>query len=106
VRGAGSETFFNYNSGGDLECRMKTKEACSKSSTTEISGYTYSGAGDETAIMRYNDPASTSFGYNNVKQLEGLTPPGKAEEKLKYLGSGQGKLTASGPPHSKTAHWA
>lgn len=92
----GTETFFNYNAGNELECRMKTAEACSKSSTTEISGYKYDGAGNETAITGYNDPASTSFAFNNLSQLEGLTPPGKAEEKLTYLGSGQGKLTGLG----------
>jgi RHS repeat-associated protein len=86
-----------YNAGNELECRMKgPAEACSKENTTEISGYTYNGAGDETAIKGYNDPASTGFAYNNLKQLESLTPPGKAEEKLKYLGSGQDKLTGIG----------
>ncbi len=88
--------FGNYNAGNELECRMNTFETCSKSSTTEISGYKYDGAGNETAITGYNDPASTSFAFNNLSQLEGLTPPGKADEKLKYLGSGQSKLTGLG----------
>ncbi len=91
-----NEIFRDYNAGNELECRMKTAEACSKSNTTEISGYKYDGAGNETAITGYNDPASTSFAFNNLSQLEGLTPPGKAEEKLTYLGSGQGKLTGLG----------
>jgi RHS repeat-associated protein len=62
----------------------------------EISGYTYNDAGEETAITGYNEPASTGFAYNNLKQLEGLTPPEKAEEKLKYLGSGQSTLVGLG----------
>jgi RHS repeat-associated protein len=89
-----------YNAGNQLECRMKAPaEECSKSSSTEISGYTHDGAGDETAITEYDEPkepATTSFGYNNLKQLESLTPPEKGEEKLKYLGSGQAKLTGLG----------
>ena len=91
-----NEIFMSYNAGNELECRMKTAEACSKLNATEISGYKYDGAGNQTAITGYNDPASTSFAFNNLSQLEGLTPPGKAEEKLKYLGSGQSKLTGLG----------
>jgi RHS repeat-associated protein len=87
-----------YNAGNELECRMKgpAEGECSNNEKTEISGYTYNGAGEETTIKGYNDPASTGFAYNNLKQLESLTPPGKAEEKLKYLGSGQVKLTGLG----------
>jgi RHS repeat-associated protein len=92
----GEETFFEYNAGNELECRMKTNEACSKSSSSEISGYAYDGAGNETAITGYNDPASTSFSYNNLNQLKSLTPPSSSEESVTDLGSGQSNLVALG----------
>jgi RHS repeat-associated protein len=69
---------------------------CSKEKATEISGYTYNGAGAETAIEGYSESASTGFDYNNINQLESLTPSGKGEEKLQYLGSGQAKLVGLG----------
>jgi len=75
---------------------MKTNEACSKSNTSEISGYAYDGAGNQTAITGYNDPASTSFSYNNLNQLKSLTPPSSAEQSLTDLGSGQSNLVALG----------
>ncbi len=71
----GTLSYFDYSSGNVLECRMKAHEACSKSSASEISGYSYDGAGNETAITGYNDPASTAFSYNNLNQLKSLTPP-------------------------------
>ena len=92
----GTKTYFRYNSGNELECRMKTNEACSKISTSEISGYSYDGAGNETAITGFNDSASTSFAYNNLSQLKSLTPPSSSEQALSYLGSGQNNLTAVG----------
>jgi RHS repeat-associated protein len=86
-----------YSTGNELECRVEVLvEACTKEKPTEIAGYSYNGAGDETAITGYLEAESTSFAYNNINQLEGLTPPGIAEEKLKYLGSGQSKLTGLG----------
>jgi RHS repeat-associated protein len=87
---------YNYNSGNELECRMKVEGACSKSSSSEISGYSYNGAGDLTAITGYNDPATTSLSYNNLSQLQGLTPPSSGEQAVAYLGSGQGNLTTFG----------
>jgi RHS repeat-associated protein len=93
---AGTETFYRYNPGNELECRMKTNEPCSKTSTSEISGYTYDGAGNETTITGYNDPASTTFAYNNLNQLKTLTPPSLTEEGATYLGSGQSELTGLG----------
>ena len=92
----GTETFYKYNAGGKFECRMKTNEPCSKSSTSELSEYFYNGAGSETSITGYNDPASTSFSYNNLDQLTGLTPPSSSEQSLGYLGSGQNLLRTIG----------
>jgi RHS repeat-associated protein len=92
----GENTYFDYNSGNELECRMKTNEACSKSSSSEISGYKYDGAGNETAITGYADPASTAFSYNNLSQLRALTPPSSSEQSATFLGSGQGNLTGLG----------
>jgi RHS repeat-associated protein len=91
-----SERFYDYNAGNELECRMKEKGACSKASASEISGYSYDGAGNETAITGYNDPASTSFSYNNLNQLKAVTPPSSGEQAVSYLGSGQSILTGFG----------
>ena len=92
----GTKTYFKYNAGNELECRMKTNEACSKSNASEISGYAYDGAGNQTAITGYNDPASTSLSYNNLNQLKSLTPPSSSEENVTDLGSGQSNLVALG----------
>jgi RHS repeat-associated protein len=91
-----NEVSLRYNSGSELECRMKKEIACSKSSSSEISGYTYDGAGNQTAITGYSDPASTAFSYNNLNQLKSLTPPGLSERTVNYLGSGQTTLTTLG----------
>ena len=93
---AGTTTYYRYNSGNELECRMKTNEACTKTGTSEISGYSYDGAGNETAITGYSDPATTGFSYNNLSQLKSLTPPSVAEQIVSYLGSGQNALTGLG----------
>ena len=92
----GTETFFDYNEGNELECSMKAKEACSKSSSSELSGYASDGAGNEIAINGYAEPENTSFSYNNLNQLKDLTPPSLSEEALAYLGSGQSNLTGLG----------
>ncbi len=91
-----SGPFYRYNTGNELECRMKTEGACSKSSSSEISGYSYDGAGNETTITGYNDPASTTFSYNNLNQLKAITPPSSSERAVTYLGSGQSILTGFG----------
>jgi RHS repeat-associated protein len=87
---------YHNNTGNELECRITSGETCTNNKETEYSGYKYDGAGNETKITEYAEAGNTSFAFNNLSQLEGLTPPGKAEEKLKYLGSGQGKLTGLG----------
>jgi RHS repeat-associated protein len=92
----GTLTYYKYNTGDELECRMKENKACSGSSSSEISGYSYDKAGNETAITGFNDPASTSFAYNNLGQLKSLTPPGSSEQAISYLGSGQDHLTGVG----------
>jgi RHS repeat-associated protein len=92
----GEKTYFDYNSGNELECRMKIEAPCSKLSSSEISEYKYDGAGNETAITGYADPASTAFSYNNLSQLKALTPPSSSEQAATFLGSGQGNLTGLG----------
>lgn len=92
----GTETFYDYNSGNQLECRMKAKEACSKSSTSELAGYSYDGIGNETAITGYNEAGNTSFSYNNLQQLKDITPPSSSEQALTYLTGGQGTLITVG----------
>ena len=72
------------------------KEACSKSHSSEISGYAYDGVGNEIAINGYAEPESTSFSYNNLNQLKDLTPPSLSEQALTYFGSGQSNLTGVG----------
>lgn len=92
----GTETFYDYNSGNELECTMKAKEACTKSSSSELAGYAYDGQGDETAITGYAETGSTSFSYNNAKQLKDLTPPSTGEQALGYLTNGQSDLIEVG----------
>jgi RHS repeat-associated protein len=92
----GGKTYYDYNSGNELECRMKEEKACSKSATSELAGYSYDGAGNETAITGYSETGNTSFTYNNLEQLKSLTPPGASEETATYLGSGQHNLTGLG----------
>lgn len=92
----GLKTFYVFNAGNELECRMKSEAACSKSSASEISGYSYDGAGNETAITGYSDPATTAFSYNNLEQLQGLTPPSASEKALSYVGTGQGLVSSVG----------
>jgi RHS repeat-associated protein len=92
----GPETFYDYNSGNELECRMKAKGACSKSSSSELAGYTYDGVGNETAITGYNETGNTSFSYNNLHQLKDITPPSSGEQALTYLTGGQSNLITVG----------
>jgi len=49
-----------------------------------------------TAITGYSDPATTSFGYNNLSPLQTLKPPSLGEESLTYLGTGESNLTTLG----------
>jgi RHS repeat-associated protein len=93
----GEKTYFDYSSGNALECRMKVEAPCSKSSSSEISEYTHDGAGNETAITGYADPANTTFSYNNLDQLKSLTPPSSSEQAAAFLGSGQSNMTGLGP---------
>ncbi len=95
------QTHLDYNTGNELECRMKTtgketESPCSESATSEIAGYSYDGAGDEKAITGYSESGSTSVGYNDAQQLEGLTSSGGGEEALTYLTSGQATLASIG----------
>jgi RHS repeat-associated protein len=92
----GTETFYDYNGGNELECRMKAKEVCSKSSSSELAGYSYDGVGNETAITGYSETGNTSFSYDNLQQLKDITPPSSSEQALTYLTGGQGNLITVG----------
>lgn len=92
----GTKSYFVNNEGNELLCRMKENKACSKSSSTEIAGYSFEGAGNETAITGYSESASTTFAYNNLNQLTTLTPPSLGEQSLTYLEAGQSALTGLG----------
>ncbi len=92
----GTESSYSNNTGNETTCRAIEKNECTKLPTTEISGYSFDGAGNETSITGYNDPASTNFLFNNDNQLEGLTPPSTAEQKLTYNNAGQNSLTGLG----------
>jgi RHS repeat-associated protein len=93
---------YLYNSKtNELKCRAKLEpgqevETCSETPAGEYAGYTYDGSGDETSIKEYFEPGNTTFSYNNLNQLETLTPPTGGEKTLKYLGAGQSKLTTLG----------
>jgi RHS repeat-associated protein len=99
----GTETFYRVNAGNQLECTMKTSAACSKSSTSEISGYEYNLGGSETAIKGYADPASTTFTYNNAERLATLTPPASEALTLEYLGFGATVLKKLGSTTLQTS---
>lgn len=92
----GTNTYYRYNAGNELECRMKTNEACSKSNSTELANYSYDGTGNETEIDGYNEPEDTPFTYNNLNQLKTITPPSLGEQAVTYIGSGQNNLTSLG----------
>jgi len=92
----GTTTYNVLNSGNQLLCRMTTTAACSGSTSTEISGYSYDPAGNQLAITGLSDPNSTIFAYNDGNQLNSLTPPGSGARAMSYLGAGQNDLTAIG----------
>jgi len=92
----GTTTYNVLNSGNQLLCRMTTTAACSGSSSTEISGYSYDQAGNQLGITGFGDPNSTGFEYNNANQLNNLTPPGSGVRAMSYLGAGQDNLRAIG----------
>ncbi len=92
----GSTTYYVLNSGNELECRQIVTGACSKNSSTELSAYTYDGAGEETAITPKADTSGTTFAYNAARELSSLTPSGSSALALSYGGTGQDDLTALG----------
>ena len=89
----GTTTYYDYNAGNQLQCRMTINAACSGSNSTEISGYFYDQAGNENEIDGFADPADTYLSYNNANQMTSLTPPGTSAQTLSYLGAGQNDLT-------------
>ena len=94
---AGSEaTYYGYNAADELECRQTVVLPCSKSSSTELSGYEYDKAGDETAITPKSDTSGTTFAYNAASELSTLTPSGESAYSLTYGGTGQDDLRTRG----------
>jgi RHS repeat-associated protein len=92
----GTKTYYVLNSGNELECRQTVTGACSKNSSTELSAYTYDGAGEETAITPKADTSGTTFAYNAASETSSLTPSGSGALALSYGGTGQDDLTALG----------
>ncbi len=92
----GTTTYYTLNAGNQLLCRQTVSGSCTANSASELSGYSYDGAGNETAINPFADSSKTLFGYNTANQLTGLTPPGASLQTLKYLGSGQDALVNIG----------
>jgi RHS repeat-associated protein len=94
---AGGKTiYYVLNSGNELECRQTVTGACSKNSSTELSAYTYDGAGEETAITPKSDTSGTTFAYNAARETGSITPSGSGASALSYGGTGQNDLTAVG----------
>ena len=92
----GTKTYYVVNSGNLLTCRQTVAPPCSNNSSTELSAYTYDGAGNETAITPKSDTSGTTFAYNAASELSSLTPAGSGALALSYGGTGQGDLTALG----------
>jgi RHS repeat-associated protein len=92
----GKTTYYVTNAANELECRQTVTGACSKNSSTELSGYTYDKAGDELEIVPEGDTSSTTFAYNAASETSSLTPFGGSALALSYGGTGQDDLTAIG----------
>jgi RHS repeat-associated protein len=92
----GSTTYYALNAGNELECRQTVAPPCSKSLVSELSAYSYDGAGGETAITPKGDTSGTSFSYNAADELSSLTPSGGSALALSYGGAGQDDLVTIG----------
>jgi RHS repeat-associated protein len=92
----GTKTYYDYNAGNQLECRLTIEHACTKENSTERSAYTYDGAGEQTAITPKGDTTGTTFAYNAASELSTLTPSGESAFSLSYGGTGQGDLITKG----------
>ncbi len=92
----GETTYFAYNSGNELECRQTVATPCSKNASTELSGYSFDAAGEDTAITPRLDASGSTFAYNAASQLSAITPAGSSEMALSYGGAGQDDLLRVG----------
>jgi RHS repeat-associated protein len=90
-------TYYVYNSGNELECRQTVAPPCSTKSSTELSAYTYDGAGNETAITPKSDTSGTTFEFNAANELSGLVPSGANLLSPSYGGTGQEDLVGIAP---------
>jgi RHS repeat-associated protein len=93
----GTTTNYATNNANELECRQTVTGACSKSISTELSGYTYDAAGDETAITPEADTSGTTFEFNAANELSGLVPSGANLLSPSYGGTGQDDLVSLAP---------
>jgi RHS repeat-associated protein len=89
-------TYYAYNAANELECRQSVATPCSGSASTELSHYSYDGAGEETAITPKSDTSGTSFAFNAASQLATLTPSSESAYSLSYGGTGQNDLRSRG----------
>jgi RHS repeat-associated protein len=64
--------------------------------SSENASYTYDDAGNEIEIAGHLEAGTTTFAFDNLQQLEALTPPEGSKESLSYLGAGATRLTKLG----------
>jgi RHS repeat-associated protein len=92
----GTTTYYSANSGNLLECRQTVAPPCSKNSATELSAYTFDGAGEQKEIVPKADTSGTTFAYNAAEQTSSLTPSGSGALALSYGGTVQDDLVSIG----------
>jgi RHS repeat-associated protein len=92
----GTTTYYHYKPGNELECHLTLSSTCTHSTSTELTGYEYDKAGEQTAIVAKGDPSSSTFAYNAASELSTLTPGGESALSLTYGGSGQDDLITKG----------
>jgi RHS repeat-associated protein len=92
----GTATYYPVNAGNLLECRQTVAPPCSKSSLTELSAYTFDGAGEQKEIVPKADTSGTTFAYNAAEQTSSLTPSGSSALALGYGGTVQNDLVSIG----------
>jgi RHS repeat-associated protein len=92
----GTATYYLVNSGNLLECRQTISGVCSKNALTELSAYTFDGAGEEKEIVPKADTSGTTFAYNAAEQTSSVTPSGSSALALGYGGTVQDDLVSIG----------
>jgi RHS repeat-associated protein len=92
----GTPTYYSSNSGNLLKCRQTVVPPCSENSLTELSAYTFDGAGEQKEIVPKADTSGTTFAYNAAEQTSSLTPSGSGALALGYGGTVQDDLVSIG----------